>query len=193
MNYPLELTFRFALTTQISATDSTGNLVFYVKQKAFKLKEDVTVYADEGQTRPIFHIKAEKMMALNAKYDFFDPQGNNVGAIKRQGMKSIWKARFDIFDGEAVAFHVSEENPWIKVFDALLSEVPILGIFTGYLFNPAYLISRPDGTVIMRLQKKPSFMTRHFTIEKKGEFNASEEARMLLGMIQTLLLERFRG
>lgn len=194
MNYPLQLSFKLlAIAQQVYARDSTGNLLFYVKQKAFKLKEDITVFADEGQTRPLFTIKAEKILDFNARYQFADAQGNNVGSIKRQGMKSLWQARYDIFDGERVVLNIQEENAWIKVLDALLGEVPILGMFSGYLFNPAYLVTRTDGTVILRLKKQPAFFESKFVLEKKAEFDSSEEARALLGLIMMVLLERSRG
>ena len=46
MNFPLTLNFKkLALSPQISVTDASGRLLFYVKQKAFKLKEAVTVFA----------------------------------------------------------------------------------------------------------------------------------------------------
>ena len=54
MNYPLQLSFKIlAIARQLSVTDTTGRLVFYVKQKAFKLKEAVTVFADAEQTLPV--------------------------------------------------------------------------------------------------------------------------------------------
>jgi hypothetical protein len=55
MNYPLDLSFKLlALASQIYVRDSQGNLVFYVKQKMFKLKEAITVFGDEAQTQPHF-------------------------------------------------------------------------------------------------------------------------------------------
>ena len=194
MNYPLQLSFKtLAIAQQLSATDASGKLVFYVKQKAFKLKEDVTVFADEAQTQPLYHIKAEKMLDFNARYNFTDAQGAPIGAIKRQGMKSLWKAHYDIFDGQNVALGIDEENPWIKVADALLSEIPVLGMLTGHFFHPAFLLTRPDGSVMLRLQKQAAFFEGKFTLEKRVEFAPGEEARALLGLIMMVLLERGRG
>ena len=65
MEYPLELSFKiFALTPQISVTDASGRLVFYVKLKMFKLKDLVTIFADEAQTQPIYHINADRIIDL---------------------------------------------------------------------------------------------------------------------------------
>lgn len=194
MNYPLQVSFKIlAIAQQLSIKDATGNLIFYVKQKAFKLKEAVTVFADTEQTRALYTINADKVLDFSARYHFRDSGGNEVGSVKRQGMKSIFKARYDIFDGETPVMMIAEANPWTKVFDALLGEIPIVGIFTGYLFHPAYLVTHVNGTLLMRLEKQPAFLEGKFTIEKHVEMPPTEETRALLSLIMMILLERRRG
>jgi uncharacterized protein YxjI len=194
MNYPLQVSFKIlAIAQQLSIKDATGNLIFYVKQKAFKLKEAVTVFADTEQTRALYTINADKVLDFSARYHFRDSSGNEVGSVKRQGMKSIFKARYDIFDGETPVMMIAEANPWTKVFDALLGEIPIVGIFTGYLFHPAYLVTHVNGTLLMRLEKQPAFLEGKFVIEKHVEMPPTEETRALLSLIMMILLERRRG
>ena len=194
MNYPLQVSFKLlAIAQQLSITDATGNLIYYVKQKAFKLKEAVTVFADREQTRALFTINADKVLDFSARYHFTDSGGNSVGSVKRQGMKSIWKARYDILDGENAVMMIAEENPWAKVLDALLGEVPIVGMFTGYFFHPAYRVTHTNGTVLMRLVKQSAFFEGKFVIEKHVDMPPVEEARALLSLIMMILLERRRG
>ena len=51
MEYPLTMSFKIAtVAPQFQVTDAAGKTVFFVKQKAFKLKESVTVFADVEQT-----------------------------------------------------------------------------------------------------------------------------------------------
>ena len=51
---PLTLKFKFAVIhPQFSVTDANGRVVAYVKQKAFKLKEDITVFSSEAMTEPL--------------------------------------------------------------------------------------------------------------------------------------------
>ncbi|HIK05883.1 MAG TPA: hypothetical protein IGS40_14405 [Trichormus sp. M33_DOE_039] len=194
MQYPLELTFKlWALAPQISVADSQGNLVFYVKQKLFKLKEAITIFADAERTRPLYYIKADRIIDFSARYEFTDSNGTYIGAVKRRGLKSLWKARYDIFDGEATNLNIQEQNPWVKVADALFAEIPILGLFTGYVFNPVYLVSRADGTVVMRLEKIPTFLSRKFIIKTVDQISDREEQQILLSLLMMLLLERNRG
>jgi len=196
LNYPLQINFKIlAIAQQLSLTEATGNLIFYVKQKAFKLKEAVTVFADEAMTRPWFTINADRAIDFRANYTFTDLSGRPFGSMRRLGKKSLWKASYEIFDGyqpNPVGI-IREENPWAKVFDAVLGEIPILGVFTGYLFHPSYLITRPDGMPYLRLKKQPSFVGRKFTIDKLAHLDQTEELRLLLGVMMMVLLERARG
>ncbi|MBD2203304.1 hypothetical protein H6G33_05080 [Calothrix sp. FACHB-1219] len=194
MQYPLELTFKFwALAPQISIADSQGNLVFYVKQKLFKLKEAITIFADTEQTRPLYYIKTDRIIDFSARYNFSDSEGREIGAVKRRGLRSLWRARYDIFDGETSNLTIQEKNPWVKVADALFAEIPVVGLFTGYVFNPVYLVSRADGTVVMRLEKIPSFLSRRFTIKQVDQLSDREQEQVLLSLMMMLLLERNRG
>ena len=194
MNYPLQLSFKIvALAPQLSVIDANGNLIFYVKQKLFKLKESITIFADEQQTRPLYGINADRVIDFSARYHFTDQDGIELGSVKRQGMKSFWKARYDILDGDRAVMTIREENPWVKVLDGLFGGIPVIGMFTGYVFHPAFIVSRPEGTVVMRLEKQPAFLESKFTIRRKAELDKTEETRVLLSLLMMILLERRRG
>jgi uncharacterized protein YxjI len=194
MQYPLQLTFKFwAFSPEISVVDAQGNLVFYVKQKLFKLKEAITIFADAERSHPLYYIKADRIIDFSARYDFTDENGVFLGAVKRQGLKSLWKARYDIFNGETPTLTIQEKNPWVKVADALFQEIPLVGLLSGYVFNPAYLVTRSDSTVVMRLEKIPSFFSRQFTIKPMNQLSEQEEKQILLSLIMMLLLEKNRG
>lgn len=83
--------------------DSQQNLCFFVQQKAFKLKEAITVYRDEAKQHPVMTIQARKIMDFSATYDVTDVQtGENVGAMQRQGMKSLLRDEWHILSPEGV-------------------------------------------------------------------------------------------
>ena len=67
MTYPLEFEFKvLALAPQFYVRDSSGRNVAYVKQKLFKLKEDISVFEDESQQNIIFKIKANQWIDWSA-------------------------------------------------------------------------------------------------------------------------------
>ena len=195
MNYPLEMSFKLlAIASQIYIRDANGQLLGYVKQKLFKLKEDINIFADESQTNHLYNIKADRVLDFSAKYNFTDAGGNQLGSIKRQGMRSIWRANYDIFDQASNAvMKINEENGWVKLIDSLVGEIPVVGMFTGYFFNPSYLVSRIDGTPIARLQKQPAFFEGKFQLSALTQLSDDDEVRVLLSALSMTLLERSRG
>ncbi len=195
MNYPISLTFKLlALASQIYVRDANGNLLGYVKQKLLKLKEDINVFADENQTQILFNIKADRVIDFSARYNFTDSSGRFLGSIKRQGMRSIWKTHYQISDANnQMILEIHEENAWVKVIDALVGEIPVIGMFTGYMFNPAYLVTRTDNTQIARLQKQPAFFESKFEVSTQMQMSDSEESIVLLSVLTMTLLERARG
>ena len=195
MNYPITFTFKIlAFGTSVFVRDAGGNLLGFVKKKKFKLKEDINVFADENQTQILFNIKADRVIDFSAKYNFTDSTGRPLGAIKRQGMRSIWKSHYLITDAnDRQILEIHEENAWVKVIDALVGELPIIGMFTGYLFNPAYIVTRSDNTPIARLQKQPAFFEGKFEVTTQAQLTQSEESVVLLSLLTMTLLERGRG
>ncbi len=195
MNYPIELSFKIlALASQIYIRDANGALIGYVKQKMFKLKEDIGVFADENKTQLLFNIKADRIIDFSASYRFTDAAGNVLGSIKRKGMRSILKAHYLIFDAnDRQVMEIREENAWIKVIDSFVGEIPIIGIFSGYVFNPAYLVSRMNQETILRLKKEPAFLESKFKLEPQAKIESDDETLVLLGVLTMTLLERSRG
>lgn len=195
MNYPITLTFKLlALASQIYVRDANGNLIGYVKQKLLKLKEDISVFADENQTQLLFNIKADRVIDFSARYNFTDASGKSLGSIKRQGMRSLWKTHYQISDAsDRMVFEIHEENAWVKVIDAVAGEIPVLGMFTGYFFNPAYIVSKTDNSKVARLQKQPAFFEGKFQLSTESQIAQSDETLVLLGVLTMTLLERARG
>jgi hypothetical protein len=194
-DYPLNLTFKIGtLSNDFTAKDANGSTIAYVRQKMFKLKEEVLVYEDETKNTVNYRINADKWLDFNTTYKFTGYDGEDLGRIARKGWKSLWKAHYEIFDENGQQdLLIQEENPIAKVFDSLLGEIPILGFFTGYFFNPKYILKRPDGTLVARLSKLKSLVGRRFMIDKLSEFEEGEEDRILLGIMMMVLLERRRG
>ncbi len=193
--FPLHLTFKIAtFANDFIATDANGQTLAYVRQKIFKLKEEVNLFTDDSKSELKYSIKADRWLDFSASYRFEDANGKNLGRVARKGWRSIWKAKYEIYDIEDNQDLIIEEaNAWIKVADSALGEVPVLGMLTGYFFNPSYNVTRPNGEIVAKLKKEPSFFGRRFKVEKLMEMEEIEEERILLGLMMMILLERRRG
>jgi hypothetical protein len=193
--YPLDLRFKLiAIASQIFVRDATGSLRYYVRQKAFKLKEAVTVFADEAQRTPLYRIAADRVLDISARYHITSEAGRTLGVLQRRGMRSLWRAHYEIQRDDRVHFVVEEENPWTKLVDGLVGEIPIVGIFTGYLLHPAYAVMRADGGQrVLRIVKQPALFEGRYRIERIAPLEGEEEELAVLALLMMVLLERTRG
>ena len=199
MNFPLELRFKLiALASQIFVRDAGGALMFYVRQKMFKLKEDVVVYGDTEQTVPRFRIQADRIIDWRASYRITDETtGEQLGAIRREGMRSLWRARYEVSTTTGPAFTIHEESVLVRILDGILGEIPILGAFTGYLFHAAFRVTRGTGEApgadVMRIVKRPAMFEGRFSLEPLGAMSDDEERLLVMSALMLVLLERDRG
>jgi uncharacterized protein YxjI len=197
MKFPLDLRYKLlAIAPQIHVTDAAGQSVLYIQQRLFRLKERIAVFSDPRKERQILEINADRIIDFSANYRFSQPGGETVGSIRRHGMRSLWRAHYEIVDGTArTIFALSEENPWAKVGDSLLGQIPILGALTGYFLHPRYGICRPGcDEPAFRLHKERSFFEARYRIEKLDPaVDEGEEMVVLLGAVVLALLERSRG
>ncbi|MDO8507020.1 MAG: hypothetical protein Q7S53_00425 [bacterium] len=78
-----------------------GSLVFFSKQKAFKIREDIRVYTDESMQTEALSIKARQIMDFSAAYDVIDTaDGTKVGAVKRKGFNAMIQDKWIIMDAD---------------------------------------------------------------------------------------------
>ena len=80
-----------------------------------------------------------------------------------------------------------------KVFDSMLGEIPIIGLLTGFMFHPKYLLTSTDGQARLRVTKEASFMERKYRVDKLVEYDPVDELRALMSFLMMSLLERSRG
>ncbi|MEM7347829.1 MAG: hypothetical protein AAF485_26645 [Chloroflexota bacterium] len=196
MQFPLTMTFKIlALAPQIFVRDANGNDLLYVKQKLFKLREAIHIFSDQSQSDQRYQIKADRIIDFSARYEITDYQGITLGAIKREGARSLWRASYKIFKGDSIVYQIREESVMNRVLDGLFGEIPVIGLLSGYIFNPAYLVKLPgdESETVLRFAKQPSLFESNFIIEKHHDVGEQDEELLLLSVLMCTLLERTRG
>jgi hypothetical protein len=80
-----------------------GRLLAYSKQKAFRLKEDIRVFADQAMTQEILCIQADRIIDWSAAYQVYDSQtGEHYGTLRRKGWTSLFRDAWEVLDGDGV-------------------------------------------------------------------------------------------
>lgn len=194
LNYPLNFTFKpLTLASDFNITDANEQFIGYARQKLLKIKEDVVIFDSPQKNKELFRIKADRWLDFNANYNI-STSGESLGKIARKGMKSIWKATYNILDNNGNSkYTISEENAWVKILDSFIGELPIIGAFTGYFLNPTYILKNQQGEILFKLKKQPSFFGRRFQLHKIKEIEDKDETLIVLSFMMMTLLERARG
>jgi len=198
--YTYPLNFRFAvfdIGDRITITDGNAQILGAVQQKAFRLKEDVSVYDSESQDRLLYRIRADQFMDISGSYSITDAEGSTIGTVVRHGMRSFWQASYEIKDHSGgVIAHTTERNPAAKLAEGLLEAVPfiggVLGGVVGYFVNPKYDMNVPDGRRAY-IVKHRSLLEGRFTLESESSLFPEEERGLLPAVVMMIILERARG
>lgn len=78
--------------------DQQGNVLLYTKMRAFKLREDIRVLGPDKQSE-LFSMRARQILDFGATYDVTDSaSGQKLGALRRKGLKSMFKDEWLILD-----------------------------------------------------------------------------------------------
>ena len=88
-----------------------GQLVLFADMKAFKLREDIRLYADEQKQTEVLLIKARQIIDISAAHDVTDAAtGQKIGVLKRRGLKSIFRDEWIIMDADEREIGVIRED-----------------------------------------------------------------------------------
>lgn len=79
--------------------DPDWRLLLFCRQKAFKLKEDIRVFADEAETKEVLSIKARQIIDFGAAYDVVHtPTKRKLGVLRRKGWSSLVRDEWEVLD-----------------------------------------------------------------------------------------------
>jgi uncharacterized protein YxjI len=120
-----------ALTGRFRFYDPMGNLVMFSEQKMFRLREDIRVYDDENKSQEELSVKARQILDFSAAYDVVDTAMNQkVGALRRQGLRSILRDEWEVLD--------ANDNVLGKLFEDSIGLALLRRLLLGSLLPQNY-------------------------------------------------------
>jgi uncharacterized protein YxjI len=84
-----------------AADGSEGPMVAFVEQKRLAFREEVTFFADEAKTQPLFRFKARQVLDIGATYDVTEVDGRPIGLFRKDFKKSLLRS----------TWHLEQETP----------------------------------------------------------------------------------
>jgi uncharacterized protein YxjI len=99
--------------------------VAFVRQKRMAFREDIRFFADEGETRELFRIKARRVIDIGGRYDVHDEAGQPIGLLEHQFRKSLLRSTWLILSPQDEELAVAKEkNAFLAVARRVVDFVP---------------------------------------------------------------------
>ncbi|MDP2345307.1 MAG: hypothetical protein Q8O67_30465 [Deltaproteobacteria bacterium] len=130
-----------------------GQQVLFVKHKIFSLKDEWSMFSDDSEKTPMLRVKARQLIGLNIITDVFDAATNEkVGAVRNQGLKSLFKDTWEILDDadQPVGKFAEDSNALLRRF------LP---------FMRGHWSLELGGAVVAKLDQEFRFFTKEFTLD----------------------------
>lgn len=141
-----------------------GQLMAMAQQKRMALKEQVTFYADEERTRPVFSFKARKAIDLGSGYDVHDEAGNQIGFFRKDFGQSLLRSTFHL-SGPGLEATGQERNQLVAILRRVVdfpfafhfdfrdgaTGQPVMSVERQFSMRDRYTVSVPDSRLDFRL------------------------------------------
>lgn len=163
--------------------ENESQLLCFVKQKAFKLKEDIRVYSDESMNQEVLLIAARSIIDFGASYDVTDSATKQrVGTLRRKLLKSMLRDSWQILNSQEQEIgEVKEDSMLLALLRRFIS---------GPWVPQSYDITVGNTTVGTVKQTFNPFVPR-FRVDFSMDTNQTLDRR--LGIASVVLLGIIEG
>jgi hypothetical protein len=156
-----------------------GPPIAYVRQKKLKIKEDICFYADEGETRELFRIKARSILDFGgSRYDVFEGE-ERIGLLWHKFRESLLRTAWHVGgpDEQEVAL-ARERSAAGAIARRVVDYVPYVGGYVPIPYNFDILI---DGEVAGGMDRK--FKLRdQYVLDLSGDREKKLDRRLAVAL-----------
>ena len=169
----------FGETMKVITPDQ--KVVLFAKLKAFKLKEDIRLYADESKSEELLRIHARTIMDIGTVYDVLDSAtGQRIGSIKRRAWKSFIQDEWEIWDvSENVIGFAREDSQALALIRRLLTN----------LIPQNFTITDVNEDVVAEIRQN----FNPFTVRLQCDISEQSSIDPRLVMVTTIMLAAIEG
>jgi hypothetical protein len=170
----------------VGADGNPGALLAMAQQKRMAFKEQVTFYADEERTRPLFGFTARQRLDLGATYDVTDGAGTPIGWFRKDFGKSILRSTWHLGAAGVPDLVGQERNANVAIFRRIWELAPVVSEFPSpFLFH--FDFTDPSGRVLLSSQRARSLRDR-YTVDVPGgllDFRVAAAMAVALDALQS--------
>ena len=158
-----------------------GDLIAVAQQKRMAFKEEVTFFADEKRTQPVFSFKARQRLDLGATYDVLDPAGQPIGWFRKDFGKSLLRSTWHLGTQQGVELLGQERNKNVAIFRRIWEFLPVVGDWPSpFVFH--FDFTDPNGRVLLTSVRKRSLRDRYNVEVPGAELDGRVAAAMAVAL-----------
>lgn len=157
---------------ELGPNDEPGQLLAMAQQKRMAFKEQVTFYADEARTVPVFSFKARQAMDLAATYDVLDAAGTPIGLFRKDFAKSLLRSTWHL-EGAGLAAVGQERSMPVAILRRLTDAIPL-----AFHFD----FRDPSGQVVMSSERRWGLRDRYVVSIPGGHVDGRVAAAMAVAL-----------
>lgn len=165
---------------------SEGQLLAFAEQKRMTMKEQVTFFADEAKTQPLFGFKARKVIDLGSGYDVTDANGQPIGWFKKDFGKSLLRSSWHLQSAGIDAFG-TERNNTIAILRRVWDFIPYLGeIWVPFVFHFDYT-DKATNQPVMSVERRRSIRDKYIITvpDQRLDFRVAAAMTVALDALQS--------
>ncbi len=157
-----------------------GPLLAMAQQKRLAFKEQVTFFADEQRTRPVFGFKARQRLDLGATYDVTDAAGTPIGWFRKDFGRSLLRSTWHL-GASGIEATGSERNPTVAVVRRLWELLPVVSdLPSPFVFHFDFVDA--SGQVVLSSQRKRTLRDRYEITVPGARLDARVAAAMAVAL-----------
>jgi uncharacterized protein YxjI len=158
-----------------------GELFAVAQQKRMAFKEEVTFYADEKRTQPVFSFKARQRLDLGATYDVMDATGQPIGWFRKDFGKSLLRSTWHLGTSQGLELFGQESNKNVALARRVWEFIPFINdLPSPFVFH--FDFTDPAGRVLMTSVRKRSLRDRYNVEVQGGELDGRVAAAMAVAL-----------
>jgi len=160
---------------------SPGDLIAVAQQKRMAFKEEVTFYADEQRTQPVFSFKARQRLDLGATYDVMDAAGQPIGWFRKDFRKSLLRSTWHLGTNQGLELFGQERNKNVAIARRIWEIVPYINSLPSpFVFH--FDFTDGDGQVLLSSLRKRSLRDRYNVDVPGGKLDGRVAAAMAVAL-----------
>src|SRR5690606_10932036 len=100
----------------------------------------------------LYDIVSNKIIDFQQTFTITNHQQQIVGKVRKKTFSSFIKATYHLQDAQGnQVYTLKERSAMVRLMDGIFGEIPVVGVLSGYVFNPKYVVTDLNGTELMEM------------------------------------------